>query len=825
MLTSVLLCSATRKLTIKNGLDFGEKQRIQVLDPLSITHLEWKCTITPSNSAGFVALLKRLVNLSQLSFIQPEDVVTSTTPIYLPPITDLISAPLWCPRRLKRLSFQNDLGGSFFGLYAVIAKLNPDLEVLELVDVHIPEELDRKSIFGLIPESLKLLHITVGPVNPWLFDCVLPRRLTTFSIVTNRAAPTREQWSAWATQKFISELSWHDKSPGVAKRSFLDSFGLSGAWPVLRRIEIEWSEPTPREADANALLSALSSLPNSKLEAFYFGGTFTAWKPLRSLQQLSMAYNDAESLGEIAKEYFPALTRLYLRDTKWTRVEQDFIFGSGGPVIYEGNERLSPTHLTELKLKNLGLLSDHQLRFHGGVPISERHPPPPEKEASPPLSPQGGSPPPPPTKPSGRTDEPDPKWEYQSERLRISVGAAGKRTVNELPLWYHMRKTPQLFNTDIKRAAKHKEDSGEMRPLDYAMCYSALKSDDLKLAVKSAQISYWNLDQNSERRSVSPDLEPRDKRRIWEGYPIHALIPESPRYSGKSGVVTQVTAEDYTGALKTISLGIKKGDEPHIRSILKRSGMPDSIVDELSNDGALAYAGYLMNTERSRTQRGRFEHELLALNALRRLNGFPQLLNWGVLNPPTEAYIVMSIIPGRTLSDLFENKTGRWLSEPFQTWLGIRLYNLLVLMESKGVLHGDLHANNIIVDLEQMSVVVIDFGMSVTNLEELMKVTIDPASVDREDRHEPGVPFVPFVPLNQLKPYEIQCRFLARELSKLGAEIASHRLITQYFKKTPVSIEKARDDLHILIKSLFVTEFVLGQTSAEKNYIAFSSSD
>lgn len=72
--------------------------------------------------------------------------------------------------------------------------------------------------------------------------------------------------------------------------------------------------------------------------------------------------------------------------------------------------------------------------------------------------------------------------------------------------------------------------------------------------------------------------------------------------------------------------------------------------------------------------------------------------------------LVMSYIPGPTLSALIE-KHGRMDAEHV-AWIAQRTLNVLMYLHHNGVVHGDLKPQNVIIQPETHTVVLVDFGLS-----------------------------------------------------------------------------------------------------------------
>ncbi|HTM69110.1 MAG TPA: serine/threonine-protein kinase, partial [Candidatus Binatia bacterium] len=72
--------------------------------------------------------------------------------------------------------------------------------------------------------------------------------------------------------------------------------------------------------------------------------------------------------------------------------------------------------------------------------------------------------------------------------------------------------------------------------------------------------------------------------------------------------------------------------------------------------------------------------------------------------------LVMSFIPGPTLAQIVE-KHGR-LDAEHVAWISQRILNVLVYLHVHGVIHGDLKPQNVIVQPDTHTVVLVDFGLS-----------------------------------------------------------------------------------------------------------------
>jgi len=72
--------------------------------------------------------------------------------------------------------------------------------------------------------------------------------------------------------------------------------------------------------------------------------------------------------------------------------------------------------------------------------------------------------------------------------------------------------------------------------------------------------------------------------------------------------------------------------------------------------------------------------------------------------------LVMSYIPGPTLYQIIE-KQGR-MDPEHVAWISQRILNALMYMHERGIVHGDLKPQNVIVEPESHTVVLVDFGLA-----------------------------------------------------------------------------------------------------------------
>lgn len=72
--------------------------------------------------------------------------------------------------------------------------------------------------------------------------------------------------------------------------------------------------------------------------------------------------------------------------------------------------------------------------------------------------------------------------------------------------------------------------------------------------------------------------------------------------------------------------------------------------------------------------------------------------------------LVMSYIPGPTLEQVVE-KAGK-LDPETMAWISDRIFNALMYLHHHGVIHGDIKPQNVIVQPDTHSVVLVDFGLA-----------------------------------------------------------------------------------------------------------------
>jgi serine/threonine protein kinase len=76
-------------------------------------------------------------------------------------------------------------------------------------------------------------------------------------------------------------------------------------------------------------------------------------------------------------------------------------------------------------------------------------------------------------------------------------------------------------------------------------------------------------------------------------------------------------------------------------------------------------------------------------------------------------HLVMSYIPGPTLAQVIEKNYPKGMDPEHVAWIAERVLNVLKYLHTHGVVHGDMKPQNIIVEPERHTVVVVDYGLSV----------------------------------------------------------------------------------------------------------------
>lgn len=108
------------------------------------------------------------------------------------------------------------------------------------------------------------------------------------------------------------------------------------------------------------------------------------------------------------------------------------------------------------------------------------------------------------------------------------------------------------------------------------------------------------------------------------------------------------------------------------------------------------------------------DHEAILVNEARamwdlRHYSIPAVRDLIKLSDDTMA-LVMSFIPGPTLAQVIE-KNGR-MDPEHVAWVSQRILNALMYMHERGVVHGDLKPQNIIIEPDSHTVVLVDFGLA-----------------------------------------------------------------------------------------------------------------
>ena len=96
------------------------------------------------------------------------------------------------------------------------------------------------------------------------------------------------------------------------------------------------------------------------------------------------------------------------------------------------------------------------------------------------------------------------------------------------------------------------------------------------------------------------------------------------------------------------------------------------------------------------------------------------LRHWGIpcmrdiLRMPDDSLaLVMSYVPGPTLAEIRESKTYKnGIDAEHVAWMTERILNILKYLHYSGVVHGDVKPQNIIVQPESHTLVLVDYGLS-----------------------------------------------------------------------------------------------------------------
>lgn len=90
--------------------------------------------------------------------------------------------------------------------------------------------------------------------------------------------------------------------------------------------------------------------------------------------------------------------------------------------------------------------------------------------------------------------------------------------------------------------------------------------------------------------------------------------------------------------------------------------------------------------------------------------GIPSIKH--VLRMPDDSLsLVMDYVPGETLAQIIE-KLGNGLDCEHVAWITARVLNILKYLHMHGVVHGDVKPQNIIIQKEHHTVVLVDYGLS-----------------------------------------------------------------------------------------------------------------
>jgi serine/threonine-protein kinase len=84
-----------------------------------------------------------------------------------------------------------------------------------------------------------------------------------------------------------------------------------------------------------------------------------------------------------------------------------------------------------------------------------------------------------------------------------------------------------------------------------------------------------------------------------------------------------------------------------------------------------------------------------------------------VLKMPDDSLsLVMSFVPGRTLAQIREDHYKDGIDPEHVAWITERVLNVLKYLHMHGVVHGDIKPQNIIVQPESHTVVLVDYGLA-----------------------------------------------------------------------------------------------------------------
>jgi serine/threonine protein kinase len=80
--------------------------------------------------------------------------------------------------------------------------------------------------------------------------------------------------------------------------------------------------------------------------------------------------------------------------------------------------------------------------------------------------------------------------------------------------------------------------------------------------------------------------------------------------------------------------------------------------------------------------------------------------------PDNKLALVMSYVPGLTLAQYIEHHYQTGMDAEHVAWITERVLNILKYLHMHGVVHGDVKPQNIIIEAEKHTVVVVDYGLS-----------------------------------------------------------------------------------------------------------------
>lgn len=80
--------------------------------------------------------------------------------------------------------------------------------------------------------------------------------------------------------------------------------------------------------------------------------------------------------------------------------------------------------------------------------------------------------------------------------------------------------------------------------------------------------------------------------------------------------------------------------------------------------------------------------------------------------PDNKLSLVMSYVPGLTLAQYVEEHYPTGMDPEHVAWITERVLNILKYLHMHGVVHGDVKPQNIIVEAEKHTVVLVDYGLS-----------------------------------------------------------------------------------------------------------------